>query len=247
MASQLSFGLLDGRSASAPVYRLIVAKRRIKADCRADTRGGSWAGIPVCLTRSAAYRACSVHSRAILVELVSRMNGYNNGKLAVSQRELVEAIGCSPRKVVRGIAELMEHGLIDVEAQGKWKERMAREYRLTFVSTKTRPATNDYLHWKPGTKSGATALVAGTFESNSAAVAGISGRGSGVVAKALTRPRKIANPQIQPASDGVSLIIKPCVGPNLRASATWWTADRILQAQQAILGLLSREPLKVAA
>ena len=136
-----------------------MARRRVQADCKADTRGGRWAGIPVCVIESAAYRHCSVHARAILVELVARMMGYNNGKIAVSQRQLVEALGCAPRKIVRGIAELMEHGLIDVQAEGKWKERMARGLSA-YVRDHQRRAisSNDYLRWNPTLKSGATTL-----------------------------------------------------------------------------------------
>src|SRR5438045_3601597 len=103
-----------------------MARRKIKADCRADTRGGRWAGIPLQVIDSAAYRDCSVHARAILVELVARMNGWNNGSIAASHRELRAALRCGQRKIVRGIAELMEHGLIDVASEGKWKERLAR-------------------------------------------------------------------------------------------------------------------------
>jgi hypothetical protein len=225
-----------------------VSRRKVRADCRADTRGGSWAGIPICVIQSPAYRDCGVHARAILVEIVARMHGYNNGKIAVSQRELVEAIGCSPRKIVRGIAELMEHALIDVETDGKWKERMAREYRLTFVSTKTRSATNDYLYWKPGVKSGATAPVAEQAQSGSGAVAEVSSLGSDAVADRPTRSRKTADSQNRPATDAVSLICKPCVGPELGASAGWWPSDLVLQAHQKILGLVAaHEPLRVAA
>ncbi len=86
-----------------------MGSRKVKADCRADTRGGPWAGIPVCVINSAAFRDCSVHARAILIELVARMNGCNNGKIAVSQREFA-ALRCHARKVVRGIVELWEHG-----------------------------------------------------------------------------------------------------------------------------------------
>ena len=152
------------------------------------------------------------------------MNGYSNGKLAVSQRELVDGIGCSPRKIVRGIAELMEHALIDVETDGKWKERMAREYRLTFVSTKTKSATNDYLHWKPGIKSGATAAVAQTRQTGSAAVAPSLSADSDAAADARKCSRKIASSQNRPATDAVSLICKPYVGPEVAASVGWcWT------------------------
>jgi hypothetical protein len=202
-----------------------MTRRKIKADCRADTRREPWAGIPICVIKSPAYRDCSVHARAILVELVARMNGYNNGKIAVSQRELVDGIGCSPRKIVRGIAELMEHALIDVETDGMWKERMAREYRLTFVSTKAKSATNDYLHWKPGIKSGATAAVAQTRQTGSAAVAPSLSADSDAAADARKCSRKIASSQNRPATDAVSLICKPYVVPEVGTSMGWcWTA-----------------------
>ncbi|WP_344710902.1 hypothetical protein [Sphingomonas humi] len=82
------------------------------------------------------------------------MNGYNNGEIARSQRQLAEALGTTNfRAIGKGIAELMEHGFIDVTAEGQWKARQAREYRITFVSTKTASATNDYRTWVKREKS----------------------------------------------------------------------------------------------
>jgi hypothetical protein len=170
------------------------------------------------------------------------MMGYNNGKIAVSQRQLVEVLGCSPRKVVRGIAELMEHGLIDVQTEGKWKERMAREYRLTFVSTKTRSATNEYVHWKPTLKSGATPSVSRTFQSDTGVKAGVADPVSAEVTPLHPRRRKTANSEKPPAAEEVSLIFKPYV-----VTASWWAADRYLQANRAILFLYRIEALRAAA
>lgn len=96
------------------------------------------------------------------------MTGYNNGKMAVSQRALVAALRCHPRKIVSGIAELMEHGLIEVAVEGKWKERLAREYRLTFVSTKGVRATNEYLAWASQEESGASNVESAKLKSASA-------------------------------------------------------------------------------
>lgn len=219
-----------------------MGKRRVQADCKADTRGGRWAGIPVCVIESAAYRDCSVHAKAALVELVARMNGYNNGKIAVSQRQLTEALRCSPRKIVRCVAELMEHGLIDVQAEGKWKERMAREYRVTFVNTKNASASNDYVIWKPGRKSGATASVAKAGESGSGAIAGIRNPDTPVVTASSPTGRKIPISENWPASDAVSLISKPYVG-----ALSSWTIGRHLEANRAILALFLAEPLRAAA
>jgi hypothetical protein len=82
------------------------------------------------------------------------MNGYNNGQIGRSQRQLAEALGTTNfRAIGKGIAELMEHGFIDVTAEGQWKARQAREYRLTFVSTKAASATNDYRAWVKQEKS----------------------------------------------------------------------------------------------
>lgn len=150
-----------------------MAKRKSQADCRADTRGGRWAGIPVCVIQSAAYRDLSLCARALLVEFVTAMNGWNNGQIALSQRTLAKALRTTNfRAIGRGIAELMEHCLIDVTVEGQWKERMAREYRLTFVSTKTANATNDYRFWEPLRKSGADAASAKGAKSAGRASAG---------------------------------------------------------------------------
>jgi hypothetical protein len=105
-------------------------------------------------------------ARAILIELVREMNGYNNGEIGLSQRQMGERIGTSNyRRIGPAIAELMEHGLIDVSAEGVWKQRLAREYRLTFVSTGKpghyKPATNEYRAWKPKEKSCVAAVSAG--------------------------------------------------------------------------------------
>jgi hypothetical protein len=41
------------------------------------------------------------------------------------------------------IAELMQHGLLDLSAESVWRERRAREYRLTFVNTSRQHRSDD--------------------------------------------------------------------------------------------------------
>lgn len=127
-----------------------MAKRKARADCRADTRGGPWAGIPVCVIKSPAYRDLSLWARAILVELAARMNGYNNGAIGLSHREISEALGNSNlRRIGAAVVELIEHGFLYITVDGAWKQRQARQYRLTFVTTAHAPfgATNEYRNW----------------------------------------------------------------------------------------------------
>lgn len=148
-----------------------------------------------------------MHARAILIEMVARMNGWNNGAIAISQRELVEALGCHNRKVIAGMAELMQHGMIDVSAQGKWKERQAREYRLTFVSTKSAPATNEYLRWTPSpAKSGGATLASRDGQSDATVAPASKSLGATVASRIAETRRKTSNPQIEPDATVAPLI-----------------------------------------
>ena len=134
-------------------------RNKQRADHRADTRGGSWVGIPKCVVESAAYRDLSLHARAILVEIVANMNGFNNGDIAVSTRDITTSLRCSHAKVAGktgALVELMGHGFLEGGPIKYWKDGKARTYRLTFVNTGTPgryvPATHDYLTWTPTDK-----------------------------------------------------------------------------------------------
>ena len=130
-----------------------MSKKKFQADCRANNHGGRWAGIPICVIESSAYRDLSLWARAILTEIVARMNGYNNGSIGISLSEICIALNNSNRgKAAQAIAELMQHGFIDATAEGDRKERLAREYRLTFVNTvlngKFVASTEEYRDWQ---------------------------------------------------------------------------------------------------
>lgn len=141
-----------------------------KAPHSADTCAVSgirgFAGIPKCVIESASYRHLSLMARAILVELVGRMDGHNNGCIHASYAELAKALNRHNQAPIGpAIAELMTHGLIDISAASVWQERKAREYRLTFVNTtdrigRTIRATNDYVTWQPRGKNDTTDAVA---------------------------------------------------------------------------------------
>lgn len=110
--------------------------------------------IPRRVLDSPAYLSLPYSAQALLGQIVSRFYGNNNGRIRFSHAEAMEALGgASTNTVVNGFALLMEHGLIDVETEGDWYQRMAREYRITFISSGDGPpykrATNDYLNWQP--------------------------------------------------------------------------------------------------
>lgn len=138
-----------------------MGRSKKKADHRAATRGAGFTGLPHVVQDSLAHRSLNLWGRAVLMEILREFHGYNNGTIAISQRQLAERLGTSNfRKISRAVADLFDRGLIDVNTNGDWKARMAREYRLTFVSTTTKDgrhvqATEDYQNWSPPQKSGA--------------------------------------------------------------------------------------------
>ncbi|WP_380802830.1 hypothetical protein [Sphingobium tyrosinilyticum] len=123
------------------------------------------------------------------------MNGYNNGRIGLSHREISEALGNSNlRRIGEGIIELIDHGFIDITVEGQWKQRMARQYRITFVSTAYAPfaATNEYRQWKPKRKSSHDEASAGEGISADEASAGRKSIDDKASARILAARRKTA-------------------------------------------------------
>ncbi|MBB4099788.1 hypothetical protein [Sphingomonas kyeonggiensis] len=153
----------------------------------------------------------------MLVEIVREFNGYNNGKIGLSQRQLAERLHTTNfGKIGNAIAELMEHGLVDVSTEGKWKQRMAREYRLTFVTSgdrnHLRAATNEYRDWVRD-KSSADDVSARRRVSADDVSAGKRTPADDVSAKIAAHRRKTIVSQDLPADDVSPLISKPSHGP----------------------------------
>ena len=61
--------------------------------------------------RSKAYHALTVYARALLIELVDRYNGCNNGMIGLGVREAKYELGCSQGRVSKAMLELDDAGL----------------------------------------------------------------------------------------------------------------------------------------
>jgi len=203
-----------------------MAKPKAKAPHSADTRAKEglrgFAGIPRCVIESEAYRRLSLIGRAILVEIVVRMRGDNNGEIHVSYAELAKCLNRKNQAPIGpAIAELMQHGLLDLSAESVWQERKSREYRLTFVNTSDsigRPikATNEYLAWNPSTALiDATDAVADEGKSATPFVA----------SKVMAATEAVADDHVKlpktvecSATNGVIPILKPYAAPRSMAA-----------------------------
>ena len=63
------------------------------------------------IKRSQAYHSLSVYARALLIELIDRHNGCNNGMIGLGVREAKYELGCSQGRVSRAMRELDDAGL----------------------------------------------------------------------------------------------------------------------------------------
>jgi hypothetical protein len=82
--------------------------------------------------RSEAYHSLSVIARAMLIEVLDRYTGINNGMIAMSCRDGADALGCSRGAAANALRELDDACLIRPVTGGVWRGKRATEWRLTF-------------------------------------------------------------------------------------------------------------------
>ncbi|MCK0139271.1 helix-turn-helix domain-containing protein [Aliiroseovarius sp. F47248L] len=92
---------------------------------------GQYVPLPYAQLKSEAWRSLSGAAVRVWLELHTRYNGGNNGKLILSFAEAGEALGMGKATVKRAYAELVEKGFLALEREGNWYHRRAHEWRLT--------------------------------------------------------------------------------------------------------------------
>lgn len=92
---------------------------------------GQYAPLFYALLKSEAWRALSGNAVRLFLELHTRYNGSNNGKLRLSYAEAAVALSIGKATVKRAYAELIEKGFVRMEQEGNWYHRQAHEWRIT--------------------------------------------------------------------------------------------------------------------
>ncbi|MEH6696681.1 MAG: helix-turn-helix domain-containing protein [Hyphomonas sp.] len=126
-------------------HRSIDAKGRSKGD-------GQYLPIPYTMAHSAAFRSLSGPALKVWVELRSRYNGSNNGRLSLSFQNAAERLSMSKSTVKRAFDELIEKGFVRKRREGTWYGRLAAEYVVTSERLDGNAPTRDWQNWKPGQK-----------------------------------------------------------------------------------------------
>ncbi|ACE89480.1 hypothetical protein RHECIAT_CH0000487 [Rhizobium etli CIAT 652] len=109
---------------------------------------------------SAAWKAASVYERCLYMELKQRYNGQNNGDIALSHREAMDALNCSNKPVAEAFRGLVDKGFIKVQQMGSfhWKSKAPGGRSTRWILTelavdqpeRSLVPTKDFMQWRPG-------------------------------------------------------------------------------------------------
>ena len=101
------------------------------------------------LIESEAWKWLRPISKAVYIELKSRYNGLNNGRISLSLSEAAHILKASKSSISKALKQLEAHGFIKLIKKGYFTGRMASEYALTDEQLDGYPPTREWRQWQP--------------------------------------------------------------------------------------------------
>ena len=121
---------------------------------RRFTRGkrgnGRFVALPFVVIDSDAFSSLKPPAVSILIALMKRFNGSNNGYIPLSCREAGDFANVSSNTAARAFKQLERVGLIKCVTLSNFdcRKKLAREWALTFQPVDRTIATNEWRHFK---------------------------------------------------------------------------------------------------
>jgi hypothetical protein len=115
--------------------------------------GPSFVMLPHYVMDSAAFRSLKSGPRALLLEIIRRHNGVNNGQIGLGAREAAKALSLADKDTANGYFHMLEDcGLIRAVSRGGFNmkdpaSRRASEWALTWEKVGDQSATKDFIAW----------------------------------------------------------------------------------------------------
>jgi len=114
------------------------------------TEGGEqYAPLSYRFLQSPAWRSLSGPAVKVYLEIRSRFNGRNNGKLSLSLDEAARLLGIGKTTVSRAFIELQKKGFLVMTRRGQWYGRQASEYGTTDNHINGHLPTHAWKNWMP--------------------------------------------------------------------------------------------------
>src|SRR5690606_874874 len=125
-------------------------RRRVNATGRNNS--DQYAPLSYPFLRSVAWRSLSGAAVKVWLEIRSRFNGGNNGKLSLSLDEGARLLGLGKATIQRALQELQEKGFLVRTKQGHWYGRQASLWRITDKGCDGNLPTHEWKMWRPQEK-----------------------------------------------------------------------------------------------
>ncbi len=111
--------------------------------------GDQYAKFGFPMLQSDAWRSLSGPAVKVFLELRSRFNGGNNGRLHLSLDEAKALLGIGKTTAQRAFDELEAKGFVRMNKRGSWYGRRATQWIVTDCALDGENATCDWKRWQP--------------------------------------------------------------------------------------------------
>ena len=100
---------------------------------------------------SPAWQSLSLSARCVWLEIMRRFNGFNNGDIPLSCREVSELCHISKGTASKAFKELIKKGFIKVGMYSSFtcKYKKSRRWIITHYPHNEKAPTNDWQDWRP--------------------------------------------------------------------------------------------------
>ena len=163
--------MLDGRGTkftnrSSPV-RLGGTFKMGKTNRKGRAKHDQYVKLHRGVTGSAAWKDLSCVARCMLIEIWTRHNGMNNGRIHYSHKEARVALKVGSRKITQAFRELEEHGFLIAVTRGSFNfkagagQGKATEWEITAEPCDGKPLKGLYRKWTKNQNTGTTLVTTG--------------------------------------------------------------------------------------
>lgn len=113
-------------------------------------KGEQFIGVAKSLWYSDAFRTLKPPAQILLLHFIFLAYPDRNGRIGMSHSKAAQIAQVNKATAGKYIEELMTRGFLQMRSHEMWRERKAREYRLTLCYCEGRVPTEEFRNWIPG-------------------------------------------------------------------------------------------------
>lgn len=123
---------------------MVKKRKNINNKGRSKYDDGQFLKLPHKLLKSPQFRSLKGSDIQVLLEICSRHNGINNGRIAAGYEDLSKKLMMSKSTVQRSLKNLQNTKFIKLRKQGQFMGRLANEWEVTFLPCEGRSPSNEW-------------------------------------------------------------------------------------------------------